>query len=65
MCLSIPGKVIKIEPGKITVDYVQETREIQLALVPINVGDYVIVSNKMIIAKLKEEEAKKALELVQ
>ena len=61
MCLSIPGKVEKIEKDKITVDYSGEKREADLSLVDIKPGDYVIMSNKIVISKLKKKEAEEFL----
>ena len=63
MCLSVPGKIIKIEGDTATVDYQGEKREASLKLrKDVRVGDYVIVSAKFVMEKIPEEEAKKALE---
>jgi hydrogenase assembly chaperone HypC/HupF len=60
MCLSIPGKIVSIGE-KISVDYGGEVREADFSLIDVNVGDYVIINNKIIITKLSEESAKKFL----
>ncbi len=64
MCLSIPGKIIKIENEKFIIDYNGDKREAKMSLVDVKVGDYVIVNNKIIVAKIKEGQAKKFLEIV-
>lgn len=64
MCLTIPGKVIAIESDKFTIDYGSETRTVEFAAVPIEVGDYVVVSNKVIINKIDAEKAESFLELL-
>ena len=58
MCLAIPGKIIEIDSeGNCTVDYVAEKRVAKLFSEGIGVGDYVIVSNKIVVMKVPEEEA--------
>ncbi len=64
MCLSIPGKVIEIEKDFITIDYITEKRKVSKSVVEITKGDYVIVSNKIIINKLSKEEAERFLQIV-
>lgn len=64
MCLSIPGKVISIEKNKIIIDYSGEKREAVMSVVNIKKGDYVIVSNKVIVSKLSRKDAEKTLKLL-
>jgi hydrogenase assembly chaperone HypC/HupF len=64
MCLTIPGKVIEIKDNSFVVDYVSEKREIIASAIDVKEGDYVLVSNKVIIKKLTEENAKKMLEML-
>jgi hydrogenase expression/formation protein HypC len=64
MCLSIPGKILKIEGEEATIDYGSETRIASLALKKdVQVGDYVIVSAKFVIEKIPESEAKEIIAL--
>lgn len=64
MCLAIPGKVIEIKEGEITLDYGSETKKINMNLVDnLKIGDYALVSNKIIISTLPEEKAKQFIEL--
>ncbi len=64
MCLSIPGKIVAIEKDRFVVDYGNEQRIAELSLVDVALGDYVIISNKMIVTKLKKEQAQQFLALV-
>lgn len=64
VCLAIPGRIAKIEGGKATVDYGGEKRIAGTALLPdVKVGEYVIVSARMIMQKVPEQEAKRTLAL--
>jgi len=64
MCLSVPGKVVKIKGDKAVVDYQGERREASLALKKdVKVGDYVIVSAKFVMEKIPEKEAKRIIEV--
>lgn len=58
MCLSIPGKIIKIKENKdCIVDYVAEKRTAKIFTDDINIGDYVIVSNKVVVMKIPKDQA--------
>jgi len=68
MCLAIPGKVIEIKENEgvteITLDYGSETKKINMNLVDdLKIGDYALVSNKIIISTLPKEKAKQFIEL--
>ena len=64
MCLSVPGKITKIDGDKAIVDYQGEKREVSVALKKDSkVGDYVIVSAKFVMEIVPEEEAKKTIEV--
>jgi len=64
MCLSVPGKIIKIKGDKATVDYQGEKREASLVLKKeARVGDFVIVSAKFVMEIVPEDEAKKTIEM--
>lgn len=62
MCLAMPGKIVKIEGDKATVEYPGENREATIIDGDYSVGDYVFVSAKIIVTKISEDEAKKSLE---
>jgi len=63
MCFAIPGKVVEIEGDKVIVDYEIEKREVT-DILGVSVGDYVIVSNKIIIKIVPREEALEAIGMV-
>jgi hydrogenase maturation factor len=65
MCLSIPGKIIEIkEDGECIVDYETEKRTGKILTPDINLGDYVILSNKIVVMKVPEEQAQKYLDAI-
>jgi len=58
MCLAIPGKIIEIkENGDCVVDYEAEKRTAKILTDNISIGDYVIVSNKIVVMKVPENQA--------
>jgi hydrogenase maturation factor len=63
---SIPGKIIEITDKEITIDYSNsEKLKVNVNMVEdLLIGDYVIVSNKIIIAKIPKDRAKKFLDLI-
>ena len=63
MCLAVPGKLIEIEDEHAIVDYGGVRREINISLVEVNVGDYVIVHAGFAIQKLDEKDAQETLEI--
>ncbi|RZN37243.1 MAG: HypC/HybG/HupF family hydrogenase formation chaperone [Methanophagales archaeon ANME-1-THS] len=67
MCLGIPAKVVEInhEGRKGKADFGGVSREVDLSLVDVKVGDYVIIHAGFAIELLDEEEAKESLALWQ
>lgn len=68
MCLGIPAKVVEIssEDGmrrKAKADFGGVSREIDISLVDVNVGDYVIVHAGFAIETIDEEEALESLKV--
>ena len=64
MCLAIPARVLEKEGDMAKVDFGEgTTREINIALVNVNVGEYVIVHAGFAIEVLDEAEAKETLNL--
>lgn len=57
MCLTIPGKIVSIEGDKAVISYPGERREARIVVGDYKVGDYVFVSEKIIVQKVPEEEA--------
>ena len=65
MCLSVPGKVIKIKENVGTVEIGSIKREVFLHLVPeVTIGEYILIHAGCAIETIDEEEAKKTLELI-
>jgi hydrogenase expression/formation protein HypC len=65
MCLAIPGKIIKINhDGSCIVDYESEKREAKILTDDISIGDYVIVSNKIVVMKVPKDQAQNYLNAI-
>ncbi|MCB9359615.1 HypC/HybG/HupF family hydrogenase formation chaperone [Candidatus Woesearchaeota archaeon] len=63
MCMSIPGKLIKVDGNKAIVQYDQEDREVTLLDPEIKEGDFVVVQNKLIMQKVPEKEALESIKV--
>jgi len=70
MCLGIPAKVVEISSSdeggvrrKAKADFGGVAREIDISLVDVNIGDYVIVHAGFAIETIDEEEALEAIKL--
>jgi hydrogenase expression/formation protein HypC len=64
MCLAIPAKVLSIEENSAKVDFGEGVeREINVALVDVKVGDYVLVHAGYAIQVLDEKEARETIQL--
>jgi hydrogenase expression/formation protein HypC len=64
MCLAIPAKIVTVEKDKGRVDFGGGVvREINVALVNVEVGDYVLVHAGYAIQVLDKEEALETLRL--
>ena len=64
MCLAIPARVLEKEGDMARVDFGEGTsREVNIALVNVNVGEYVIVHAGFAIEVLDEADAKETLNL--
>ncbi|HHO57484.1 MAG TPA: HypC/HybG/HupF family hydrogenase formation chaperone [Thermoplasmatales archaeon] len=63
MCLAIPGRVERIEGDKAVVDYGGIRREVDISLVDVKEGEYVIVHAGFAIQVLDEREAKETLKI--
>jgi hydrogenase expression/formation protein HypC len=64
MCLAIPAKVVTIERDKANVDFGEGVvREINVTLVTVGVGDYVLVHAGYAIQVLGKEDALETLRL--
>ena len=64
MCFAIPGKVVEIEGDKIIVDYEGEKNIANIKLIDVEIGNWVIMKNKIIMKKISDEEANKFNEMI-
>ncbi|RLF52177.1 MAG: HypC/HybG/HupF family hydrogenase formation chaperone [Thermoplasmata archaeon] len=63
MCLAVPAKVIEIKGNKAKVDYGGIIRDVDISLVNVKPGDYVIVHAGFAIQVLNEKDAKETLRI--
>jgi len=64
MCLAIPGKVLEVEGNTAKVDFgYGTTRNVDITLVDVEVGQYVLVHVGYAIQVLDKEEAEETLKL--
>jgi hydrogenase expression/formation protein HypC len=63
MCLGIPAQVLEINGHIAKVDFGGVFREVNVSLVDVTVGDYVIVHAGYAIQLLNKEDAEKTLEM--
>ena len=57
MCLAIPGKIKKIDGQLATVDFEGLEKEINISLVSVKIGEYVMVHAGFAIEKMDDEYA--------
>jgi biotin synthase len=66
MCLATPGRVIKIEDDWAVVKFPEHSHRASLSLVPkVEVGDFVLVHNELVLNRIPRDDAQKILELLQ
>ena len=63
MCLAIPGKIIETKGDTAKVDYNGIKKQINISLVDVKVGDYIIANAGFAIQKIEKKEAEKSLKL--
>jgi len=64
MCLAVPARVLNKEGDSATVDFGDgTTREVNVALVDVDIGEYVIIHAGFAIEVMDEIEAKETLRL--
>ena len=62
MCLSIPGRVVKLEGELAEVDYGKTVRKAKTRLLKPKVNDYVLVSGGHVVEVLDEKDAGKIID---
>ncbi len=64
MCLAVPGKVLEINGNVANIDFGHGAiRNVDISLVDVAVGQYVLVHTGYAIQRMDEEEAKISLDL--
>ncbi len=58
MCLAIPGKIIKIKNQLAEVDFQGVKKEINISIVDVKVGDYVMVHAGFAIEKMGKDNVR-------
>jgi hydrogenase expression/formation protein HypC len=56
MCLAIPGKIISIKNQLATVDFNGVKKEVNISLVNVKIGEYVMVHAGFAIEKMEKEQ---------
>lgn len=70
MCLAVPGKIVKIQNNRVTVDYGSSKCEAGMFYIgndggeELKVGDYVIVQGKVVIEKVPKKQVESWNEFV-
>ena len=62
MCLAIPGKIIKINNHLAIVEFQGMQKEINISIVDVKVGDYVMVHAGFAIEKMEKDYVEKLSE---
>ena len=61
MCVAVPGKIIEINGDKAKVDIMNNICEVNIRLVSVTIGDYVLIHAGCVIDVLKKEVAEEIL----
>jgi biotin synthase len=65
MCLTIPAKIIEVTPDSVTVEDADGKKELDTPLTPgLDVGDWVLYINRLVIRKIEPEDAQEILDLL-
>ncbi|MBR9679078.1 MAG: HypC/HybG/HupF family hydrogenase formation chaperone [Nanoarchaeota archaeon] len=57
MCISLPGKIVRVEGNNAIVSYGEFGESEVQNLISAGVGEYVIVAQRMVVQKVSEEDA--------
>ena len=63
MCLAVPAKVVKISGNEAKADFGGVLQTVNISLVDVDIGEYVIVHAGFAIEVMDEKEAKETLKL--
>lgn len=65
MCVAYPGKVLSLEGKHALVDFTGSKVKVNISMVPVEPGDYVLVHAGMAIQKVATQEAEEWIQLFQ
>lgn len=65
MCVAYPGKVLSLEGKHAEVDFTGNIVKVNVSMVDVKIGDYVLVHAGMAIQRVETKEAEDWLELFQ
>ncbi len=63
MCVAVPGKVIEINGNKAKVDIMKNICVVNIQLVDLNLGDYVLIHAGCVIDVLEKDTAEEILSI--
>ena len=63
MCVAVPGKIIEINGDKAKVDIMNNICEVNIRLVSVKLGDYVLIHAGCVIDVLKKDMAEEILSM--
>jgi len=63
MCVAVPGKIIEINGNKAKVDIMKNVCDVNIALVNVKLGDYVLIHAGCVIDVLEKETAEEILDI--
>lgn len=63
MCVAVPGKIIEINGDKAKVDIMSNICDVNIKLVSVNVGDYVLIHAGCVLEVLKKDMAEEILNI--
>ncbi|MEI7884449.1 MAG: HypC/HybG/HupF family hydrogenase formation chaperone [Clostridia bacterium] len=61
MCVAVPGKIIEINGDKAKVDIMNNIVEVNIRLVSVQIGDYVLIHAGCVLEVLKKDLAEEIL----
>lgn len=64
MCLTIPKKVLEIKQNSVVVEKPDGTRQQAKTIVKLNVGDFCLTQQNIVIQKIGKREAQEIIKLI-
>jgi len=63
MCVAVPGKIIEIKDNRAKVDIMHNIIDVNIQLVSVKIGDYVLIHAGCVIDVLEKDTAEEILSL--